>query len=209
MAYYSRDELQEIVLRLANKECEPKYTKHEKLGVVFTPLAGNKFSDLYCCETCKKHLLSSHLLNLHVAEHHDSFFQLQKDRKPSVSFNLFFFVYWMFKKFCLQYACYLEDCKIMLWTHSERKDHAIKYHKFPHDFYDFKHIIEKKLNPKYQEDVVMEASNSSTELPKSSIINKEKSNYFQFGHKANKSFQSKPHKNKDISMNELMDVLPS
>jgi hypothetical protein len=85
MAYYTRDELQAIVLRLANESSEVKHVKHEKLGVLFTPQKSSKISDLYSCGSCKKSFISSHLLNLHVAEHHDTFFQLQKDRKPSVS----------------------------------------------------------------------------------------------------------------------------
>jgi hypothetical protein len=87
-------------------------------------------------------------------------------------------------------------------THNERKDHAIKDHKFPHDFYDFKpfHI---KSNDSKDEDVAMECSDTSEKTTK------KKSIHFQFGHKANKSFQSKPSRTKDISMKDLMDVLPN
>lgn len=84
MAYYTKDELQAVLLKLANEGSDYKNVKHEKLGVVFT-LASDGGNDLYSCGTCKKTLLSSHLLNIHFAEHHDTFFQLQKDKKPSVS----------------------------------------------------------------------------------------------------------------------------
>lgn len=85
-------------------------------------------------------------------------------------------------------------------THNDRKDHAIKDHKFPHDFYDFKHIIDKSKLKDNDDPMESESSKDST---------KKKSSHFQFGHKANKSFQSKPNKSKDISMKDLMDVLPN
>lgn len=85
MAYYTRDELQSIVLRLASEKGNVEFVKHEKLGVLFSPHLNAKLLNLYECNSCKKSVLSSHLLNLHVAEHHDTFFKVQKDRKPSVS----------------------------------------------------------------------------------------------------------------------------
>lgn len=89
MAYYSKSELQDILQKLASEKSEYQYLKHEKSGVLFTALKQTDIADLYICGICKKSLLTSHLLNLHFAEHHDSFFEIQKDRKPSVS-ALFF-----------------------------------------------------------------------------------------------------------------------
>lgn len=89
MAYYSADELKEVLQKIVNEGCDYKYVKSEKLGVVYKAVKENNLNDLYVCNSCKKSLLSSHLLSLHVAEHHDTFFELQKDRKPSVSLKIF------------------------------------------------------------------------------------------------------------------------
>lgn len=90
-------------------------------------------------------------------------------------------------------------------THNERKDHAIRDHKFPHDFYDFKPVYERHFTTLKADDgdVAMESSTDSSKTVK------KKPNHFQFGHKANKSFQSKPARSKDINMKDLMDVLPT
>lgn len=99
----------------------------------------------------------------------------------------------------------MEDCKVLSSNPEERKEHAIRDHKFPHDFYDFKSHHERKSDDLKCEDVVMEQSSSETaHLSKSDV---KKANYFQFGHKANK-FSSKTKNTKDITMKELIDELP-
>lgn len=81
---YSADEIREILLRKSQKNEEVKYEKFEKLGIhSIINLTSHNIN--YTCEFCKKNLLSSHLLDLHVSENHDTFFELQKSRKPSVS----------------------------------------------------------------------------------------------------------------------------
>ncbi|KAK7792704.1 hypothetical protein R5R35_007519 [Gryllus longicercus] len=69
----------------------------------------------YPCSVCKKQLPSAHLLDLHVAESHDSFFQVQSERMP-------------------MYQCYVEECGEKFSTPKDRRDHCISLHKFPHDF---------------------------------------------------------------------------
>lgn len=109
----------------------------------------------------------------------------------------------------LQFACYLEDCKVLSSTHSERKDHAIKDHKFPHDFYDFKPVYERDFIPSTKADNEGDVDMESNGSMGSSKGTKKKTNHFQFGHKANKSFQSKSSRSKEIDMKDLMDVLPN
>jgi len=69
----------------------------------------------HSCSVCHRSLPSSHLLDLHIAENHDSFFSVLSEKKPS-------------------YQCFLPTCLLLSWTSEERRDHAIKQHKFPHDF---------------------------------------------------------------------------
>lgn len=83
---YSADEIRAILLRQSQQNEDLKYEKFEKLGIhSIVNLTNNNIN--YTCEFCKKNLLSSHLLDLHVSENHDSFFELQKSRKASVSMN--------------------------------------------------------------------------------------------------------------------------
>ena len=86
----------------------------------------------------------------------------------------------------LQFVCYLEDCKFKFETHEARKDHAIKEHNFPHDFYDFKDIIVRK----------------EEEPSKKPFIQS-----FHFGSKSQKTFNSKPPTKIDVK--DLMDALPN
>jgi hypothetical protein len=92
MAFYSPDEVKEILLKLSQKpESEVKFLKFERLGVLVEIASDNQEvlpkeeSLLYACSVCKKQLISAHLLDLHVSENHDSYFDLQKDKKPMVN----------------------------------------------------------------------------------------------------------------------------
>lgn len=80
---YSQEELREILRKLSQQKDEVKFEKFEKLGIHTVIKANNSAN--FTCATCKKNLLSNHLLDLHVAEHHDSFFEIQSSKKPSVS----------------------------------------------------------------------------------------------------------------------------
>ncbi|XP_058461043.1 protein lethal(2)k10201 isoform X2 [Malaya genurostris] len=71
----------------------------------------------YSCGECNKTLPSGHLLDLHLSEVHDSYFeaQVQSGKQP-------------------MYICFLEECSHRSKTSAERRDHCIKEHKFPHNF---------------------------------------------------------------------------
>lgn len=88
MALYSPSEIKEILIRLAQQPLtEVNYIKFERLGVEVKLAKDDEVQDqLYDCSVCKKKLVSAHLLDLHVSENHDSYFDLQKDKKPMVIF---------------------------------------------------------------------------------------------------------------------------
>ncbi|XP_063228764.1 zinc finger protein 511 [Bacillus rossius redtenbacheri] len=69
----------------------------------------------YTCAKCKKHLPTPHLLDLHVAETHDSFFQAQAERQP-------------------MYCCYVESCQEKFSDPPSRRSHCVQEHKYPADF---------------------------------------------------------------------------
>lgn len=96
MAVYSTTEVEEILLKLSQKPAsEVKFIKFERLGIsvnleeaeVATEVCKDE-SLLYSCSVCSKKLASAHLLDLHVTENHDSYFDLQKEKKPMVSQNV-------------------------------------------------------------------------------------------------------------------------
>jgi hypothetical protein len=69
----------------------------------------------HVCSVCHRSLPSNFLLELHIQETHDSFFAVLSEKKPS-------------------YQCFLNTCPHLSSTSAERRDHAIKQHKFPPDF---------------------------------------------------------------------------
>ncbi|CAG0899414.1 unnamed protein product [Darwinula stevensoni] len=69
----------------------------------------------WVCLECKKPLPSSHLLEIHALEKHDSLFSLLAERKP-------------------MYQCFIPECHEKFWDANKRHDHAIKDHKFPPNF---------------------------------------------------------------------------
>lgn len=96
MAFYSALEVNEILKKLSQEPAsEVKFLKFERLGILVDPedessLTKKEQDDenatqLYACSVCSKKLISAHLLDLHVTENHDSYFELQKDKKPMVS----------------------------------------------------------------------------------------------------------------------------
>lgn len=92
MAFYSPVEIKEILLKLAEQPAsEVNYIKFERLGILvdqevdLSPNDNNNDELLYACSVCKKKLISAHLLDLHVTETHDSYFDIQKEKKSMVS----------------------------------------------------------------------------------------------------------------------------
>jgi len=69
----------------------------------------------HSCQECKKNLPSAHLLDLHIAESHDTYFSLMSVKKAS-------------------FECFVENCKVKSWSARDRREHCIGIHSFPHDF---------------------------------------------------------------------------
>lgn len=97
MAYYTPEEIKDILRKLSKEPPgEVNYVKFERMGVLVNPDSDEDDEGAkpkveqdeglaHVCAECKKKLISAHLLDLHVSETHDSYFDLQKDKKPMVS----------------------------------------------------------------------------------------------------------------------------
>ncbi|XP_055536443.1 protein lethal(2)k10201 [Wyeomyia smithii] len=152
----------------------------------------------YSCGECRKTLPSSHLLDLHLSETHDSYFaaQVQTGKHP-------------------MYACFLEECSQRSTNPAERRDHCIKEHKFPHNFRFDKQIPPQKSKSKQQssptestsiEMEVEQAMDADTAVAPKCTKN------FNFGHSKVRSFKSqKTDKKTDIleSNKMVVDLLES
>ena len=87
MAVYTQLEIKDILIKLTKEPPKLRFIKFERLGVLIDTepvIDDNESSLLYACSVCKKNFISAHLLDLHVTENHDSYFQLAKDKKPMV-----------------------------------------------------------------------------------------------------------------------------
>uniref|UniRef100_UPI00398EF3E6 zinc finger protein 511 isoform X3 n=1 Tax=Pristiophorus japonicus TaxID=55135 RepID=UPI00398EF3E6 len=67
------------------------------------------------CSSCKRSFPSSHLLDIHILEWHDSLFQILAAKQN-------------------MYLCLVESCTEKFKTSSDRKKHLIKVHGYPSDF---------------------------------------------------------------------------
>ncbi|XP_065345580.1 protein lethal(2)k10201 [Cloeon dipterum] len=69
----------------------------------------------YECTVCRKHLASAHLLDIHICESHDTFFELQASKKP-------------------MYSCFVAECSEKSWNAKERLAHCVDVHHYPTNF---------------------------------------------------------------------------
>ncbi|XP_067876456.1 zinc finger protein 511 [Heterodontus francisci] len=67
------------------------------------------------CSSCKRSFPSSHLLDIHILEWHDSLFQILAAKQN-------------------MYLCLVESCTEKFKAFSDRKKHLIKVHGYPSDF---------------------------------------------------------------------------
>ncbi|XP_031830499.2 uncharacterized protein LOC116426120 isoform X1 [Nomia melanderi] len=72
-------------------------------------------SHRYACAECKKCLPNPRLLDIHIQESHDSFFQVLSAKQA-------------------MYQCYVSECDLKFNNSVERRDHCINVHKFPKNF---------------------------------------------------------------------------
>ncbi|XP_028825802.1 zinc finger protein 511 [Denticeps clupeoides] len=88
-------------------------------SLMFSSLDGYEqhYSTLHqhVCSTCRRCFPSRHLLDIHILEWHDSFFQVMAEKQS-------------------MYQCLVEGCPSKFSSSNERKDHLIRTHSYPPDF---------------------------------------------------------------------------
>ncbi|XP_078386646.1 zinc finger protein 511, partial [Cetorhinus maximus] len=99
------------------------------------------------CSSCKRSFPSSHLLDIHILEWHDSLFQILAAKQN-------------------MYVCLVESCTEKFKASSDRKKHLIKVHGYPPDF-----RFDKPKKPKRK------ANGLSFFLPHSNQKNQDKSSH--------------------------------
>ncbi|KAM3852742.1 zinc finger protein 511 isoform 1-T2 [Vipera latastei] len=67
------------------------------------------------CSSCKRSFPSTHLLDVHILEWHDSLFQIMAQKQN-------------------MYQCLVESCPEKFKSSKDRKDHLITVHQYPSDF---------------------------------------------------------------------------
>lgn len=109
----------------------------------------------YVCIECKKSLPNPRLLDIHIQEIHDSFFQVLSMKKPMVIINYYIYYILFLLKYLkifafFQYQCYVSECDLKFNNSLERKDHCINVHKFPKNFRfdNTSHCIKNKSKDK-------------------------------------------------------------
>lgn len=69
----------------------------------------------HVCSSCRRSFPSDRLLDIHILEWHDSYFQIMAEKQS-------------------MYQCLVEGCDLKFKTSKERKNHLIKIHRYPPDF---------------------------------------------------------------------------
>ncbi|XP_023301845.2 protein lethal(2)k10201 [Lucilia cuprina] len=147
----------------------------------------------FICAECKKSMPTEHLLDLHISEHHDSYFKARVDRGERL------------------FKCYLEECKQIFENAAQRKEHCIKEHRFPSNF-RFDQMVKNGQHKK-----VKASQNSSKQtamedvevLKHKEFIHKELK-MISFGHQKERTFRPRngPKPKPDVGKTlESMDTL--
>ncbi|XP_005091673.1 zinc finger protein 511 [Aplysia californica] len=79
----------------------------------------------YTCATCRRVFVSSFMLDIHIQENHDSYFQILCSRID-------------------MFRCLVESCDLKFRTPELRKKHLIEEHRFPANFYFHKPVSENR-----------------------------------------------------------------
>jgi len=145
----------------------------------------------FVCSTCRRVLVSSFMLDIHIQENHDSYFNILCTRID-------------------MYQCLLENCGLKFRTPDLRKDHLVKVHKYPANFSFHKPIFEKKsaVSPnKPVNEMEFEGCKDVTE--ERSGVTQVKPNKIPakvcFGRGQSRSFQRRPHQKKRLNIEKPME----
>ncbi len=140
---------------LTQEDCEEFLHKDYETFSCSVPGCSAKFKQLidneahynakhrHACSVCKKSQPSAHLLELHVVENHDSYFEVLAKKKPS-------------------YECFMQTCKDKFWNPQERKQHCLQCHSFPDDFAAFESVNAKTEERKKSRTATTSTTSSST-----------------------------------------------
>lgn len=82
----------------------------------------------HCCSYCKTSFITNYLLELHILENHDAFFQTASENKDL-------------------YQCLVEGCQERFRDSNSRKKHVVESHRYPTDFRFYK-IKQDTMRPK-------------------------------------------------------------
>ncbi|KAL9965111.1 hypothetical protein ACROYT_G028864 [Oculina patagonica] len=162
----------------------------------------------HSCQKCQRSFPSTHLLEIHVLENHDTLFSMIATRK-----NL--------------YRCLVESCPDRFSSDKERKDHLISFHKYPSDFRFNRPSRQQRKNKRTSSnqsaDEVMDTSNihtpqaaepsgttvSKQRLPKTICFGRGSSKGFVRNHTKNskkkaksKTAHQKQHTSQEVTMGE-------
>ncbi|XP_037951525.1 protein lethal(2)k10201-like [Teleopsis dalmanni] len=125
----------------------------------------------HVCAQCSEAYPTPHLLDMHVAEIHDSYFEalVRKGEKP-------------------MYACFFMNCSIKSYSYAERNKHCVKVHKFPKNFRWFQ-LRKKEQDRQADMDPKKEQSNDNVAAAKVEKAAPSHYRNFTFGHHRVKAFQ--------------------
>jgi len=95
------------------------------------------------CSVCQRDLTTPRLLDMHIAELHDSYFAVMAKKRPS-------------------YACLVDDCRVVCSTNDERRKHLIQEHHYPlyFDFHNPGRFRKKMSNALREKENVKDGHNN-------------------------------------------------
>ncbi|CAK9832488.1 Zinc finger protein 511 [Anthophora retusa] len=139
----------------------------------------------YVCAECKKSLPNPRLLDIHIQETHDSFFQVLSAKQP-------------------MYQCYVSECNLKFNNSSERRNHCVNVHKFPKNFRFDNVPHSKKDESKDAMDIDESEPQKKESKAKRIQLNKnQKSKMFTTATKSTVSMNFNVHENHSNSVNTI------
>lgn len=139
----------------------------------------------FSCIQCRRRLPTAHLLDLHIVEQHDLYFEASVERgdKP-------------------MYACYIEECALKFHNPSERKDHCIAVHKFPANYRFDQEKVGKAISRKKGADDFMDVD----KVTPSNDVKFPYIKAFSFGHHTQRTFNTRKEGINSSAKSPLLDV---
>lgn len=108
------------------------------------------------CSICRRFYPSSHLLDIHLLEWHDSMFELMAEKQH-------------------MFQCLIPTCSMKLANRKQRKNHMIKVHKYPSNFrFDREKTSNKSsnINKNNRTSVTMETTVNTSKENKQELLDK-------------------------------------